>query len=360
MLRYDTGVLCAPTAFGKTVSAAALIARRQVNTLIVVHRIELLNQWIERLTTFLNLGSEKLGTLGGGKNKLSGIVDVAVMQTLAKREQLPELLDRYGQIIVDECHHLSAFSFESILKQSKSRYVVGLTATPIRRDGHHPIIFMQCGSIRHTAVRPDDAPASLTVIPRWLPPPEISNDDSVQSLFTRLVQCEYRNKVIVQDILATYAEGRKVLVLTERTDHLERLHGELDQSLENVFVLHGRLPKKVRNTVLSELYSLNDHAPRILLATGKLVGEGFDYPPLDTLLLAMPISWKGILQQYAGRLHRNHPTKTDVRIYDYVEQGHPVLARMWEKRVRGYLAMDYKINGSALDCAVATVTASTF
>ena len=191
---------------------------------------------------------------------------------------------------------------------------------------------MQCGSIRHTAVRPDNAPASQMVIPRWLPPPEISSDDSIQSLFTQLIQSEYRNRIIVQDILLAYSEGRKILVLTERTDHLGRLHTELDQSLENVFVLHGRLPKKTRDAVLSELYALDDHAPRILLATGKLVGEGFDYPPLDTLILAMPISWKGILQQYAGRLHRNHPTKTDVRIYDYVELSHSLLARMWEKR----------------------------
>ena len=344
MLRYDTGVLCAPTAFGKTVSAAALVARRRVNTLIVVHRIELLNQWIERLATFLSMDISKFGLLGGGKHKLNGIIDVTVMQTLSKKEDLPTLLDQYGQIIVDECHHLSAFSFESILRQSKSRYVVGLTATPIRRDGHHPIIFMQCGPIRHTAVRPDDAHSSLAVVPRCLPPPEISTDDSVQGLFTRLVQNEGRNKIIVQDILAAYNEGRKTLVLTERTDHLERLHAELDQSLENVFVLHGRLAKKTRNDVFSGLKALDDDVPRILLATGKLIGEGFDYPPLDTLMLAMPISWKGILQQYAGRLHRNHPTKTDVRIYDYVELGHPILARMWEKRVRGYLAMGYTIS----------------
>ncbi|MDR0327783.1 MAG: DEAD/DEAH box helicase [Planctomycetaceae bacterium] len=349
MLRYDTGVLCAPTAFGKTVSAAALIARRRISTLIVVHRIELLNQWIERLSMFLSLDREKIGLLGGGKNKLSGIIDVAVMQTLTKKEQLLELLDHYGQVIIDECHHLSAFSFESILKQSKSRYIVGLTATPIRRDGHHPIIFMQCGPIRHTAVRPDNAPTSLKVVPRWLPPPEISADDSVQGLFTRLIQNEYRNKIIVQDILAAYNEGRKILVLTERTDHLERLHTELDQSFDNVFVLHGRLPKKTRNDVFSRLNALDDDVPRILLATGKLVGEGFDYPPLDTLMLAMPISWKGILQQYAGRLHRNHPTKTDVRIYDYVKLGHPLLARMWEKRVRGYMAMGYSISGSLPD-----------
>lgn len=345
MLRYDTGVLCAPTAFGKTVTGTGLIARRHTNTLIVVHRIELLNQWVERLATFLNIKHDEIGRLGGGKDRLNGKIDVAVMQSLSRKENLDEILNKYGQIIVDECHHLSAFSFESILKRSKARFVLGLTATPVRRDGHQPIIFMQCGPVRHKAASPENAPTNLEVRPRWLPPPEISADDSVQGLFTRLVDSNIRNRVIVEDVLAAYNEGRKIIVLTERTDHLDRLHKELGE-LENTFFLHGRLPKKARAAVFDELASLNDDAPRVLLATGKLVGEGFDYPPLDTLMLAMPISWKGILQQYAGRLHRNHPTKSDVRIYDYVELGHPLLRKMWEKRVRGYLAMGYRIDGS--------------
>ena len=267
------------------------------------------------------------------------------MQSLSRKENLDEILNKYSQIVVDECHHLSAFSFESILKRSRARFVLGLTATPVRRDGHQPIIFMQCGPVRHKAVSPENAPTNLEVRPRWLPPPEISADDSVQGLFTLLVESNIRNRVIAEDVLAAYNEGRKIIVLTERTDHLDRLHKELGE-LENTFVLHGRLPKKARATVFDELSTLNDDVPRVLLATGKLVGEGFDYPPLDTLMLAMPISWKGILQQYAGRLHRNHPTKSDVRIYDYVELGHPLLRKMWEKRVRGYLAMGYRIDGS--------------
>ena len=162
-IKHDVGVLCAPTAFGKTVTAAALIARRRVNTLIMVHRTELLNQWKERLRTFLSATENEIGIIGTGKNKPSEIIDVAVMQSLSRKENVTEILDKYGQIIVDECHHLSAFSFESILKQCRAKYVIGLTATPIRRDGHHPIIFMQCGPIRHTAFRPETAPSVLTV-----------------------------------------------------------------------------------------------------------------------------------------------------------------------------------------------------
>jgi superfamily II DNA or RNA helicase len=346
MLKHDVGVLCAPTAFGKTVTAAALISRRNVNTLIVVHRTELLNQWTERLRTFLNIAGNEIGVIGAGKNKPGGIIDVAVMQSLSRKENLVEILDQYGQIIVDECHHLSAFSFESILKQCRAKYVTGLTATPIRRDGHHPIIFMQCGPIRHTAFRPDNAPTDLAVIPRWLPVPDISADNSIQALFKRLTHDECRNTIIINDVLSAYQEGRKTLVLTERTDHLELLHEMLGSATENVFVLHGRIPRKARAETFTRLNELEDSAPRILLATGKLIGEGFDYPPLDTLVLAMPISWKGVLQQYAGRLHREHSTKQDVRIYDYAELGHPLLQRMWEKRVRGYLAMGYKIDGT--------------
>ncbi len=347
ILKHEAGVLCAPTAFGKTVTAAALIARCPVSTLILVHRTELLNQWLERLTTFLDVSKSDLGIVGGGKNKPTGVIDVAVMQSLVRKENLHELLSRYGHVIVDECHHLSAFSFESILKQCRAKYVTGLTATPIRRDGHHPIIFMQCGPIRHIAKRPENAPTDLTVVPRWLTAPEISMDESVQGLFKRLTLNEYRNGIILQDAREAYRQGRKVIVLTERTEHLDLLREKLEADIENIFVLHGRLPKKQRAEVLSRLNDLNDTVPRILLATGKLIGEGFDYPPLDTLILAMPISWKGILQQYAGRLHREHSTKTDVWIYDYVELGHPLLNRMWEKRVRGYLAMGYKIGDQA-------------
>lgn len=343
MLKHDVGVLSAPTAFGKTVAAAALIARRKVSTLVLVHRTELLRQWQERLTSFLEILKGDLGVIGGGKKKPSGKLDIAVMQSLSRREDLGELLDNYGQIIVDECHHLSAFSFEAILKQAKAKFVVGLTATPFRRDGHQPIIFMQCGPIRHSAARPETTPAQLEVWPKILPAPEIPPDSPIQEVFRILANDAARNRRIAEDVLAAYREGRKVLVLTERTEHLPLLQEKLGDGVEYCYVLHGRLSKKQRTTVFAELDALDESAPRVLLATGRLIGEGFDHPPLDTLVLAMPISWKGTLQQYAGRLHREHADKEDVRIYDYAETDQQQLARMWDKRQRGYRAMGYEI-----------------
>lgn len=311
MLKQEVGVLCAPTAFGKTVTAAAIIAKRKVSTLVLMHRTELLRQWQERLTTFLYIPKGTLGLIGGGKKKLTGKIDIAVMQSLSRREDLPELLDGYGQIIVDECHHISAFSFEAILKQAKAKYVVGLTATPIRRDGHHPIIFMQCGSIRHSAPRPENVPHHLEVWPLNLSAPEIPPESGIQDVFRILVNDTSRNRRIAQDIVDAYQEGRKILVLTERTEHLGLLCEAIGDDIEHCFVLHGRLSKKQRAGILAELFELDNSTPRVLLATGRLIGEGFDHPPLDTLVLAMPISWKGTLQQYAGRLHREHAEKQE-------------------------------------------------
>ncbi|RKX94556.1 MAG: DEAD/DEAH box helicase [Spirochaetes bacterium] len=344
MLKEDTGILSAPTAFGKTVVAAALIAERKVNTLILVHRTELLRQWQERLESFLNLVDGPPGTYGGGKKNLKSHLDIAVMQSLIRLENLPEILGGYGQIIVDECHHISAFSFESILKQARARYVLGLTATPRRRDGHHPIIFMQCGSIRHHVIRSSTTPAIMEVRPQFLKAPLMPSTAKIQDVFHHLAQDDERTDRIAGDIQTVYREGRKILVLTERTIHLESLKEALGNTIDNLFVLHGRLSRKKRKQVLDNLECLGSKAPRIILATGRLIGEGFDHPLLDTLFLALPISWKGTLQQYAGRLHRYHPEKCDIRIYDYIEADHPQLNRMWEKRLRGYKAMGYRIH----------------
>jgi len=343
LFKHETGILSAPTAFGKTVVAATMIARRKVSTLVLVHRAELLRQWQERLSSFLALPKGGLGIIGGGKKKPSGKVDIAVMQSLIRMENLTELLDGYGQIIIDECHHISAFSFETVLKQAKARYILGLTATPVRRDGHQPIIYMQCGPIRHAAAKSEVAPSHLEVWPQYMNAPETPPDAPIQTVFRILSTDAKRNRKISEDVLDAYREGRKVLVLTERTDHLALLREGLGNEVEHCFVLHGRLSKKQRAAIFSELQSLQDSTPHVLLATGRLIGEGFDHAPLDTLVLAMPISWKGTLQQYAGRLHRDHADKQDVRVYDYVENDQPQLVRMWDKRQRGYHAMGYKI-----------------
>ncbi len=344
MLVHDAGVLCAPTAFGKTVTAAAIIALRRVNTLVLVHRTELLKQWQERLQAFLGVGKAVIGTIGGGKSKPTGNIDIAVMQSVSRQGEINPLVEDYGQIIVDECHHVGAVSFDAILRRTKARYVLGLTATPIRRDGQQPIIFMQCGSIRHTASTPAGAPRELEVTPCFRDAHiDLLADAGIQEVFRRLATDAVRTQAVAAAVREAFALGRKVLLLTERTEHLDAIKDALADLDPVPLLLHGRMSKKQRAALLAELNALAPDAPRVLLATGKLVGEGFDHPAMDTLVLAMPISWKGTLQQYAGRLHREHATKTDVRIFDFVDTGHPALLRMWDKRRRGYRAMGYRI-----------------
>lgn len=347
MLQHDTGVLCAPTAFGKTVTAAALIARRGVNTLVLVHRTELLKQWQERLQSFLDIGKGVIGTIGGGKPKPTGKIDIAVIQSLSRRGQVSALVENYGHVIVDECHHVGAVSFDAILKRVKAKYVLGLTATPIRRDGQQPIVFMQCGPTRYAVTQLATAPHDLEVIPHLLDHSiDLPQEAGIQDVFRHLANDPDRTAAIAASIQEAFVQGRKVLVLTERTDHLNAITAALHGNVPTTFVLHGRMSKKQRAASIAELDELPPDAPRVLLATGKLVGEGFDHPPLDTLILAMPVSWKGTLQQYAGRLHREHASKSDVRVIDFVDTRHPALLRMWGKRQRGYRTMGYRMSVS--------------
>lgn len=344
MLHHDIGVLCAPTAFGKTVTAAAMIARRGVNTLVLVHRTELLKQWQERLQAFLGVGKGLIGVVGGGKAKPTGKIDIAVMQSVSRRDKVNPLVELYGQVIVDECHHVGAKSFDAILKRTRAKYVLGLTATPIRRDGQQPIIFMQCGPIRCTAAKPTGAPHDLEVLPRSrFARIDLPTEAGIQDVFRHIANDQARTEAIAAEVRYAFQQGRKVLVLTERTEHLDAIRIALEEKLPELFVLHGRMAKKQRAALIAALDALPPDAPRVLLATGKLVGEGFDHPPLDTMVLAMPVSWKGTLQQYAGRLHREHAGKADVRIIDFIDTGHPALLRMWDKRQSGYRAMGYRL-----------------
>lgn len=345
MLGSDIGILCALTAFGKTVVAAAMIARRGANALVLVHRTELLKQWKERLQTFLGIDRDVIGSIGGGMSSPTGKIDIAVMQSLWRKGEVDPLVETYGHIVVDECHHIGAASFDAILKRVKARFVLGLTATPIRRDGLQPIIFMQCGPIRHTAAKQPNAPMDLVVRPCIVENEiDVHATPGIQDVFRLLAEAPTRTTAIASAVKSAHTEGRKVLVLTERTEHLGAIRAALHDQVCDLFVLHGRMSKRQRAGVIAGLNSLPESAPRILLATGKLVGEGFDHAPLDTLVLAMPISWKGTLQQYAGRLHRECVGKTNVRIIDFVDMGHPALLRMWERRQKGYRLMGYRID----------------
>ncbi|MDP2321042.1 MAG: DEAD/DEAH box helicase family protein [Acidobacteriota bacterium] len=351
LLAHDTGVLAATTAFGKTVVGAWLIARRGVSTLVLVHRRQLLDQWVERLSTFLGLPDKSIGRIGGGRNTPTGLLDVAVIQSLVKKGVVDDRVAGYGHLIVDECHHLSAHSFEQVARQAKARFVLGLSATVARKDGHHPIIFMQCGPIRHrvnarvqAASRPFEH-FTLVQPTSFQParPPDADKRVEFQTLYQELVDDDARNQRICADVLEAVNAGRSPLVLTERNDHLDRLQRELVQSVRHLVVLRAGMGKKQRQALSERLAAIPRDEVRVILATGKYVGEGFDDPRLDTLFLTLPVSWRGTIAQYAGRLHRLYDSKREVRIYGYADLNVPMLARMFDRRCRGYEAVGYTV-----------------
>jgi superfamily II DNA or RNA helicase len=351
LLEHDTGVLAASTAFGKTVVAAYLIAKRSVNTLILVHLKELLYQWIDRLNAFLDVSIEDIGQVGGGKRKPTGIVDVATIQSLGRKGVVNDIVAKYGYLIVDECHHVSARSFEIVARQCKAKYVTGLSATVTRKDGHHPIIFMNCGPVRYKVDDKKQAaerPFVHKVVVRetnFKMPASFEADQytAIHEIYKALLQSEERNQVIVTDVINAIKNNRFPVILTERVEHLETLKSLLEDKITNLIVMKGGMGKKQRQTALNALESLPDEAEKALLATGRYLGEGFDDQRLDTLFLTLPISWRGTLNQYAGRLHRIHKSKKEVAIYDYVDFNVPVLARMFDRRLKGYRSIGYKI-----------------
>lgn len=349
---HDDGILCAPTAFGKTAVAAWLIAKRKVNTLVLVHRQQLLDQWQERLAMFLELPAKSIGHIGGGKMERTGYVDVAVIQSLHLKDEVKDFVAEYGQVIIDECHHISAFTFEQVMRQVKAKYVVGLTATPTRKDGHHPIIYMQCGPVRFSMsarTMTEATPFEHKVTPRhteFRMAPELT-DVTIQDVYRALVNDVSRNEMIATDIVRVIESGRCPLLLTGRTEHLEYFAAKLAGTAKHIFVLKGGMGKKQRRLTAEALASVPEDESRVILATGSYIGEGFDDARLDTLFLAMPISWKGTLQQYVGRLHRLHDSKRFVQVYDYVDSYLPMLARMYERRLSGYSAIGYVIEHDA-------------
>lgn len=369
LLEYDNGILCGTTAFGKTIAAIKLIAERKVNTLILVDKVSLVSQWKEKISAFLTInepfpdtdipgtrkrGKKKsiIGQMGAGRQALNGIIDIAVMQSLNRMGEVKDCVKDYGMVIVDECHHVSAFSFEMILKNVSAKYVYGLTATPARKDGHHPIIFMQCGPIRYR----DDAkkqaekrPFDHFIIPRFTsfntPLDKEEKDISIQELYAGIVDDEMRNHLIVDDVVQCHKNGRNCLVLTERTNHVDLLASGLSKRIPDVISLMGGMGIKETRETMARISEIPDERPLTLVATGRYIGEGFDEPRLDTLFLAMPISWKGTLQQYAGRLHRLFETKKEALVYDYVDVRVRMLERMYNKRLAGYASIGYKAKG---------------
>ena len=348
LFTHGYGILSAPTAFGKTVIAAWLIAKRKVNTLVLVHRRQLMDQWRERLALFLGMPLEEIGQVSGGKKKVTGSIDIGLIQSLNRKGEIKDMVAEYGQIIVDECHHIPAFTFEQVLKQAKAKYIVGLTATPIRKDGHHPIIVMQCGPIRFRESAKKQAaarPFEHVVITRHtnFRMAAESADVKIQDIYAALVLDKDRNELIFNDLLKALEMGRSPLLLTERVEHLEQFAEQLKGVAQNIIVLKGGMGSKQRKAMADQIKAVPDSKERVILSTGRYIGEGFDDARLDTLFLAMPISWRGTLQQYVGRLHRLHDNKQVVQVYDYVDIHVPTLMRMYKKRVKGYEAIGYSM-----------------
>lgn len=374
LLAEDMGVLSATTAFGKTVIGAYLIGERKVNTLVLVHSSALLEQWRASLEQFLTIheilpespkkrGRKKkrclIGQVGAGKDTRGGIIDIAIMQSLFEGEEkeVKSFVEDYGMVIVDECHHVAAFTFEKVLKAAKAKYVYGLSATPVRKDGHHPIIFMQCGPIRYLVdakSQADKRTFSHFIIPRFTRA-RAPAGSGIQELYAAIVKNENRNASLVEDTVQLVREGRSPILLTERKEHAAQLATLLQGKIPNVFLLVGSDKPKEKREKLAALQAIPASEEVVVAATGKYIGEGFDAPRLDTLLLAMPISWRGTLAQYAGRLHRNYEGKHEVRIYDYVDVHIPMLERMYHKRLKGYAELGYQVRFGTSDESVSMV-----
>ena len=360
---HNIGTLSATTAFGKTVFAIGMIAKRKVNTLVLVHNKALLEQWKERLETFLKIdapieehiakrgrkkNSSAIGCLYAGKNTLHGIIDIALIQSCLNDGEAKPFVKDYGMVIVDECHHVSSVSFEQVLRQVTATYVYGLTATPIRKDGHQPIIFMQCGKIRFTSdakCQMENQGFKRLLVPRFTSFRTITQDSNSYVRITQeLSEDKVRNEFIIEDVKAAIQNGRTPLVLTTRTIHVKVLVQMLIPFADHVIQLVGANSAKEKRLALQELQSIPTSESLVIVATGKYVGEGFDYPRLDTLFLTMPIAWKGNVEQYAGRLHREYTGKNEVRIYDYVDIHVPLCDSMYRKRLKGYSRAGYGKN----------------
>lgn len=361
LMEHRCGTLSAATAFGKTVLAAALIAQRGVSTLILVHSKALLSQWREALSRFLDIdfippetkgrGRKRIpsaiGALCTGENSLHGVIDIALIQSCLDDDEVKPFVRNYGMVIADECHHVSAVTFERVMKAVAARYVYGLTATPIRKDGHQPIIFMQCGPIRFQS----DALTQMlgqtflrTLVPRFTTYRLLEEGEiSFTQLQQKLSENDTRNNLIVSDAVSAIKEGRTPIILTSLVAHVKSLCEMLQPHCPNIIPLTGTTSSRERRLRMQQLQNIPPSESLIIVATGRYIGEGFDFPRLDTLLLALPISWKGLVAQYAGRLHREYDGKCEVRIYDYIDIRVPICDIMYRRRLKGYTAIGYNL-----------------
>ena len=346
----DNGVFVAPPGFGKTVMAAALISEYKRNTLVLVNNVSLIDQWKERLNEFLQVNYEykkekdKFGVYYGAKKKLTGNIDIASIHSFDDSVESNEILSNYGMIIVDEVHHLAARTFERVLRNTSTKYIYGLTATPKRSDRNEKIIYKTIGDIiyEHQNINSE---LSKVLIPKTTSF-RLSSKDKLLSYVeqcTKLVADEERNKLIIEDIKNCISEKKNIILLSERVDHIRYLHEKIREFCEKVYIINGQMKASEKKDVSKQISNINEDG-FIILATGKYIGEGFDLPSLNTLFITMPFKWEGTLSQYVGRIHRTADDKTEVCVYDYVDVKIPMFSKMFSKRLRAYKKHNYKLN----------------
>jgi len=348
LLSHEQGVLVAPPGIGKTIIACAVAASRNVPTLILVHRKPLLDQWRVQIMNTLGLSNKDIGQIGGGRRRQSGFIDLVMIQSLSNRTDVEQIFDKYGLIVVDECHHIPAVSFEKVINRAPIRYILGLTATPYRRDGLQDIITMQCGPIRHrisSQQASKDHDLDLRLIVRQTSFEYRDGDDvQIQDIFRELVRDSDRTSNICADILEALREGRRTLILSEWREHCRLLADKLAHMGKTCFVLDGTLKKKVRDEMFASMRQMPPEKDLLIIATGSYIGEGFDCPQIDTLFLTFPVSFRGRIVQYAGRLMRQWEGKSEVRIYDYPDIKVSVLRKMYGKRLKAYRDLGFAID----------------
>ncbi len=361
ILEHDNGVLAATTSFGKTVVGAYMIAQKKTNTLILVHNTEIQKNWIEDLTRFLDIKAELpeyytktgrvkkrknvIGKLYAGHNSMTGIIDVAIFSSLGKGDDINPIIEQYGMVIMDECHHGAAQTVEDVVGAAKAKYVYGLTATPKREDGLEKKVFMQFGPIRfrYTAKeRAEKQGIDHFVYPRFTR--LISTSDlKITEANRAVIECDSRNEQIIADVEKCIQNGRTPLVLTKYKEHAQLLYRRLQGKADHIYLLQGGGSRKAKDEMRSQMRSVPANESVVLVAIDKYVGEGFNFPRLDTMMLTMPAAAEGNIEQFAGRLHRDYESKTEVIIYDYVDSHIRVLEKMYHKRLRTYKKIGYEI-----------------
>ena len=379
LIRYDNGILHAATAFGKTVVSSAIIAQKKINTLIILESSALIEQWKEALEKFLNINEglptyetktgrvrkrkSLIGTLQGAHDSMTGIIDIAMAGSLCKKGKYHKMMNEYGLVLIDECHHSASETIANVLKEVKAKYVYGVTATPKRGDGLEKINYMLIGPIRYSYTAKEKAKEQgiqHLVYPRFtrtVPPRGVITDKMHPNEAYEIIHNnDVRDEQIIEDVKNCVAAGRTPVVLSRYKDHSEKFYERLKSYADHVFLMTGNNSKKEHRKILEQMHQVDKNESLILIATGSLVGEGFDFPRLDTLFMATPVSFRGVVEQYAGRLNRDYAGKENVIIYDYVDNHIPMFNNMYMKRLKAYKQIGYEF-GDGLQTVKQTVNA---